>query len=68
MESTDLQGVQVDVRDEDGIDVANALEAAGTDQAEQVRIRTRSEVAWLRLVSEWFDAEAARLDRELAAT
>ena len=28
---------------------------------------TRAEVAWLRVVSEWFDDEAERLDRELAA-
>jgi len=32
-----------------------------------VRIRTRSEVAWLRLVSEWFEDEARRLDGELTA-
>ena len=33
-----------------------------TQHADYVRIRTRSEVAWLRLVSEWFEQEAAPLD------
>jgi hypothetical protein len=51
-----------------GISVADALRIAGDQHAEYVRVRTRSEVAWLRLVSEWFDEEAERLDRELAAT
>ncbi len=46
--------------------VADALTLAGEDHAEYVRVRTRSEVAWLRVVSEWFDREAERLDRELA--
>jgi hypothetical protein len=32
-----------------------------------VRIRTRSEIAWLRLVSEWFEEQARRLDSELTA-
>jgi hypothetical protein len=51
-----------------GITVSEAVNLAGDEYAEYVKVRTRSEVAWLRLVSEWFDAEAARLDRELAAT
>ena len=46
--------------------VADALRLAGEDHADYVRVRTRAEVAWLRVVSEWFDEEAARLDRELA--
>jgi hypothetical protein len=50
------------------LSVAEAVRIAGERHADYVRIRTRSEVAWLRLVSEWFDAEARRLDTELAAT
>jgi hypothetical protein len=45
--------------------VADAIRLAGDQHADYVRIRTRSEVAWLRLVAEWFDQEARRLDREL---
>lgn len=51
-----------------GITVSEAVSLAGDEYAEYVKVRTRSEVAWLRLVSEWFDEEAARLDRALAAT
>jgi len=40
---------------------------AGEEHAEYVRVRTRAEVAWLRLVAEWFDAEAKRLDRDLTS-
>jgi hypothetical protein len=47
------------------LSVADAVRVAGDRHADYVRIRTRSEVAWLRLVSEWFEQEAARLDREL---
>jgi hypothetical protein len=43
------------------------IRVAGDQHAEYVRIRTRSEVAWLRLVSEWFEQEARRLDGELTA-
>jgi hypothetical protein len=50
-----------------GVSVAEALKIAGEDHAEYVRVRTRAEVAWLRIVSEWFDEQAQRLDRELAA-
>jgi hypothetical protein len=49
------------------LSVADALRIAGERHADYVRIRTRSEVAWLRLVSEWFDQEAQRLDRDLAS-
>ena len=49
----------------DGLTVADAIQVAGDEYADYVRIRTRSEIAWLRLVSEWFDDEAQRLDREL---
>jgi hypothetical protein len=47
--------------------VADAMRLAGDRHAEYVRIRTRSEIAWLQLVSEWFDQEATRLDSELRA-
>ncbi|HEX5820231.1 MAG TPA: hypothetical protein VFY30_00540 [Solirubrobacterales bacterium] len=49
------------------LSVADAIRVAGDQHADYVRIRTRSEVAWLRLVSEWFDKEARRLDGELSA-
>ena len=49
------------------LSVADAMRIAGEQHAEYVRIRTRSEVAWLRLVSEWFEQEARRLDSELTA-
>jgi hypothetical protein len=49
----------------EGISVGDALRVAGDEYADYVRIRTRSEIAWLRLVSEWFDSEAQRLDHEL---
>ncbi len=47
------------------LSVADAVRIAGDQHADYVRIRTRSEVAWLRLVSEWFEQEAMRLDGEL---
>jgi hypothetical protein len=47
------------------LSVADAIRVAGDQHADYVRIRTRSEVAWLRLVSEWFEREATRLDGEL---
>jgi hypothetical protein len=49
------------------LSVAEAVQLAGEEHADYVRVRTRSEVAWLRLVSEWFDDQAERLDRELTA-
>jgi hypothetical protein len=48
------------------ISVAQAMSIAG-DDADYVSVRTRSEVAWLRLVSEWFAEQAERLDGELRA-
>jgi hypothetical protein len=51
----------------DEISVGDALRVAGDEYADYVRIRTRAEIAWLSLVSEWFDGEAKRLDGELAA-
>jgi hypothetical protein len=47
------------------LSVSDAIRIAGDRHADYVRIRTRSEVAWLRLVSEWFEREAHRLDTEL---
>jgi hypothetical protein len=49
------------------LSVADAIRVAGDEHSDYVRIRTRSEVAWLRLVSEWFEEEARRLDGELSA-
>src|SRR3954470_15687016 len=49
------------------LSVADAIRVAGDQHADYVRIRTRSEVAWLQLVSEWFEQEARRLDRDLGA-
>ena len=51
-----------------GLSVAEAMQIAGEDHAEYVRVRTRAEVAWLRIVSEWFEEQAERLDRDLSAT
>jgi len=49
------------------VSVGDAIRIAGDRHADYVRIRTRSEVAWLRLVSEWFEQEARRLDGELSS-
>ena len=51
----------------DGVSVAKAMSLAGDQYADYVSVRTRSEVAWLRLVSEWFAEQADRLDSDLAA-
>jgi hypothetical protein len=53
--------------DDRDLSVADAIRIAGDRHADYVRIRTRSEIAWLRLVSEWFEEEAKRLDRDLGA-
>jgi hypothetical protein len=58
--------VDDDAGDRD-LTVAEAIRLAGDRHADYVRIRTRSEVAWLRLVSEWFEQEARRLDSELTS-
>ena len=47
------------------LSVSDAMRIAGEQHADYIRIRTRAEVAWLQLVSEWFDQEARRLDSEL---
>lgn len=49
------------------LSVADAIRIAGDRHADYVRIRTRSEIAWLQLVSEWFEQEARRLDSELTS-
>jgi hypothetical protein len=49
------------------VSVAKAMSIAGEEHAEYVSVRTRSEIAWLRLVSEWFAEQAERLDGELQA-
>lgn len=60
------------LRKDDGdatdVSVAKAIELAGDDHADYVRTRTRAEIAWLRVVSEWFNEQAERLDRELAGS
>jgi hypothetical protein len=48
------------------LSVADAIRIAGYRHADYVRIRTRSEIAWLHLVSEWFEQEARRLDSDLS--
>lgn len=49
------------------LSVAQAMSLAGDEHGNYVSVRTRSEVAWLRLVSEWFAEQADRLDGELTA-
>jgi hypothetical protein len=56
-----------DGHDGAGLSVTEALELAGEDHADYVRVRTRAEVAWLRVVAEWFEQQADRLDHDLAA-
>jgi hypothetical protein len=56
-----------DPANERELSVADALRIAGEQHADYIRIRTRAEVAWLQVVSEWFDREAARLDAELSS-
>ena len=51
----------------DGISVAEAIDIAGDDHADYVRVRTRAEVEWLRVVAEWFEEQATRLDRDLSS-
>jgi hypothetical protein len=59
--------VAEDGHDRAGVSVAEAMRIAGEDHADYVRVRTRAEVAWLRVVSEWFEEQAERLDRDLVA-
>lgn len=58
--------VAVAGEDETGVaSVAEAMELAGAEHAEYVRIRTRTEAAWMRVVSEWFADQAQRLEGDL---
>jgi hypothetical protein len=41
-----------------------ALELAGDEFSDYVRVRTRAEAGWLRAVAEWCGGEAERLERE----
>jgi hypothetical protein len=52
----------------EGLSVGDAIRLAGDEYADYVRVRTRAEIAWLQLVSEWFNDEAERLDRDLSST
>jgi hypothetical protein len=51
---------------EPGLTVSDALDLAGERHADYVRVRTRAEVEWLRLVSEWFEEQARQLEGDLA--
>jgi hypothetical protein len=56
--------------DRDGGDRAisydRALELAGDEFSDYVRVRTRAEAGWLRAVADWCGGEAERLERESA--
>ncbi|MSO41252.1 MAG: hypothetical protein EXQ70_05050 [Solirubrobacterales bacterium] len=56
---------------DDGADgsmsVAEAVSLAGEEHADYVRVRTRSEAAWLRVVAEWFEQQADELEQSLGA-
>lgn len=52
---------------DDSISVAEALTLAGEQHQDYVRVRTRSEAAWLRVVAEWFEHEARELEESLGA-
>jgi hypothetical protein len=41
-----------------------ALELAGNEFSDYVRVRTRAEAGWLRSVADWCGSEAERLERE----
>src|SRR5687767_7644298 len=49
--------------DTDGLTVADAIGIAGEEYADYVKVRTRAEVAWLEVVSEWYREQAERLSR-----
>lgn len=48
------------------IPVERARDLAGPEFGEYVGVRMRSEAEWLRALSQWACAEAARLDEEAA--
>ena len=49
---------------ERGVSYDEALELAGTEFSDYVRVRTRAEAGWLRAVADWCGNEAERLERE----
>jgi hypothetical protein len=49
------------------VSLPEALELAGEEFSGYVRVRTRTEAAWLRTVADWCSAEAGRLETELRA-
>ena len=54
---------------EDGaepVSVVEAVELAGDEHADYVAVRTRAEVEWLNVVSEWYREQAERLSVDLA--
>ncbi|HEX6116268.1 MAG TPA: hypothetical protein VFY99_04160 [Solirubrobacterales bacterium] len=46
------------------ISFEQAIELAGEEYSDYVRVRTRAEAGWLRAVADWYGTEAARLERE----
>ena len=55
------------VGDEQGdpLSVTDAMALAGEEYADYVQVRTRAEVAWLELISEWYRLAAERLRGDL---
>jgi hypothetical protein len=47
------------------ISVTEARELAGAEFEEYVRVRTRTEAAWMRVVADWYREQADRLEDEL---
>jgi hypothetical protein len=47
------------------LSVDEAMDLAGDEFAGYVAVRTRAEVEWLRLISEWYGEQADRLARDL---
>ncbi|MEK6277074.1 MAG: hypothetical protein AABM29_03565 [Actinomycetota bacterium] len=64
-ETPEVEGVETYVS------VAEDMDLAGDEFIEYVRVRTRAEVEWLRLLAEWCQEQAERitadLDRAVAA-
>lgn len=54
-------------KDAGALSVPEAMELAGAEYADYVTVRTRAESEWLRAVAQWCDAEAGRLEGELAS-
>jgi hypothetical protein len=49
---------------ERAVSYEEALELAGDEFSDYVRVRTRAEAGWLRSVADWCGGEAERLERE----